>query len=167
MIEQYGKEPSMAGALLEFLQVLAEEYATNLKLEVRNDFGRGAKGDSAGKEVARGEQADQVIQLLSMYVQASGESSRRAQVKKGADPRAVQGSRRRCRTSALPASVPGYERAKLPPSLSPEPPSSPPPSPRSLRTSSSTTQSTSSSISSTRRRSSRTTWSSSRNSSRD
>lgn len=67
MIELFGKDPAMAGALLEWLQVLAEEYNSNLKLEVKNDFGR-----SGGKSVERG---SQVIGLLSMYVSAPGELS--------------------------------------------------------------------------------------------
>ena len=67
MIESLGKDPAMAGALLEWLQVLAEEYNSNFKLEVKNDFGR-----SGGKSVERG---SQVIGLLSMYVAAPGESS--------------------------------------------------------------------------------------------
>lgn len=106
----------MAGALLEFLQVLAEEYATNLKLEVRNDFGRAGKGDT-GKGVARGEQAEQVIKLLSMYVQASGESRFVSEGEAGADASRPQGSRRPFRTSALLASEHGYERARRLPSL--------------------------------------------------
>lgn len=64
MIDQFGKEPQMAAALLEFLQVLAEEYNSNFKIKVANDFGR--EGDAS---VRRGEQ---VIGLLSMYVQAQG-----------------------------------------------------------------------------------------------
>ncbi|GAA5883264.1 hypothetical protein JCM3774_001788 [Rhodotorula dairenensis] len=64
MIDQFGKEPQMAAALLEFLQVLAEEYNSNFKIKVGNDFGR--EGDAS---VRRGEQ---VIGLLSMYVQAQG-----------------------------------------------------------------------------------------------
>lgn len=64
MIDQFGKEPHMAAALLEFLQVLAEEYNSNFKIKVANDFGR--EGDAS---VRRGEQ---VIGLLSMYVQAQG-----------------------------------------------------------------------------------------------
>lgn len=67
MIDQFGKEPQMAAALLEFLQVLAEEYNSNFKIKVANDFGR--EGDAS---VRRGEQ---VIGLLSMYVQAQGGSS--------------------------------------------------------------------------------------------
>lgn len=66
MIDQFGKEPQMAAALLEFLQVLAEEYNSNFKIKVANDFGR--EGDAS---VRRGEQ---VIGLLSMYVQAQGGS---------------------------------------------------------------------------------------------
>ncbi|GAA5997066.1 mRNA transport regulator MTR10 [Rhodotorula paludigena] len=64
MIDQFGKEPEMAAALLEFLQVLAEEYNSNMKINVRNEFGR--EGEQS---VRRGEQ---VIGLLSMYVQAPG-----------------------------------------------------------------------------------------------
>ncbi|GAA5914269.1 hypothetical protein JCM6882_003675 [Rhodosporidiobolus microsporus] len=64
MIELFGKEPAMAAALLEFLQVLAEEYNSNYKISVNNDFGR--EGEAS---VKRGEQ---VIGLLSMYVQAPG-----------------------------------------------------------------------------------------------
>ncbi|KAI5479719.1 mRNA transport regulator (Mtr10) [Pseudohyphozyma bogoriensis] len=65
MVEMFGKEPAMAGALLEFLQVLAEEYSGNLKLDVKSDFGRPEEGKA-------GQQAAQVIGLLSMYVQAPG-----------------------------------------------------------------------------------------------
>ncbi|KAK4333544.1 mRNA transport regulator MTR10 [Rhodotorula toruloides] len=64
MIEMFGKEPAMAAALLEFFQVLAEEYNSNYKINVNNDLGR--EGDAT---VKRGEQ---VIGLLSMYVQAPG-----------------------------------------------------------------------------------------------
>ncbi|KAJ8296639.1 hypothetical protein OF846_000989 [Rhodotorula toruloides] len=64
MIDMFGKEPAMAAALLEFFQVLAEEYNSNYKINVNNDFGR--EGDAT---VKRGEQ---VIGLLSMYVQAPG-----------------------------------------------------------------------------------------------
>ncbi|GAA6029887.1 hypothetical protein JCM8097_009154 [Rhodosporidiobolus ruineniae] len=64
MIDQFGKEPAMAAALLEFLQVLAEEYNSNYKITVKNDFGR--EGEAS---VKRGEQ---VIGLLSMYSQAPG-----------------------------------------------------------------------------------------------
>jgi transportin-3 len=72
MIELFGKEPVMAGALLEFLQVIAEEYCSNLKLDVRDDFGRGGKGPDG---VVRGmAQAEQVVGLLSMYVSAPGTS---------------------------------------------------------------------------------------------
>jgi len=54
----------MAAALLEFLQVQAEEFATNFKIQVNNDFGReGPKTEKRG---------EQVIALLSMYVQAPG-----------------------------------------------------------------------------------------------
>jgi len=64
MIEMFGKEPEMAAALLEFLQVQAEEFATNFKIQVNNDFGReGPKTEKRG---------EQVIALLSMYVQAPG-----------------------------------------------------------------------------------------------
>ncbi|KDE02798.1 hypothetical protein MVLG_06657 [Microbotryum lychnidis-dioicae p1A1 Lamole] len=66
MIELLGQDPAMAAALLEFLQVLAEEYASNLKIEVKNDFGR---GQANGKGPSKGEQ---VVNLLSMYVQAPG-----------------------------------------------------------------------------------------------
>ncbi|SCV72869.1 BQ2448_4406 [Microbotryum intermedium] len=66
MIELLGQDPAMAAALLEFLQVLAEEYASNLKIEVKNDFGR---GQANGKGPSKGEQ---VVGLLSMYVQAPG-----------------------------------------------------------------------------------------------
>lgn len=75
MIESLGKDPQVAGALLEFLQVLAEEYVGNLKIQVVNDFGRpGKKVKGAdGVETVRGsEQADQVVGLLSMYVTAPG-----------------------------------------------------------------------------------------------
>jgi transportin-3 len=65
MIEQFGKEPDMAAALLEFLQVLAEEFNSNYKISVNNEFGR--EGEAS---VRRGEQ---VIGLLSMYAQAPGE----------------------------------------------------------------------------------------------
>ncbi|GAA5924291.1 mRNA transport regulator MTR10 [Sporobolomyces koalae] len=64
MIDMFGKEPNMAAALLEFLQVEAEEFSSNFKIQVKNDFGR--EGDKTTK---RGEQ---VIALLSMYVQAPG-----------------------------------------------------------------------------------------------
>ncbi|GAA5857671.1 hypothetical protein JCM8547_004324 [Rhodosporidiobolus lusitaniae] len=64
MIEMFGKEPEMAAALLEFLQVLAEEFNSNYKISVNNEFGR--EGEAS---VRRGEQ---VIGLLSMYVQAPG-----------------------------------------------------------------------------------------------
>ncbi|GAA6005186.1 hypothetical protein JCM10207_002891 [Rhodosporidiobolus poonsookiae] len=64
MIEQFGKEPALAAALLEFLQVLAEEYNSNYKINVKQDFGR--EGPASAK---RGEA---VIGLLSMYVQAPG-----------------------------------------------------------------------------------------------
>ncbi|GAA5979043.1 hypothetical protein JCM5350_004214 [Sporobolomyces pararoseus] len=67
MIEMFGKEPEMAAALLEFLQVQAEEFATNFKIQVNNDFGReGPKTEKRG---------EQVIALLSMYVQAPGITS--------------------------------------------------------------------------------------------
>lgn len=61
MIEQFGKDPAMAGALLEWLQVIAEEYNSNFKLDVKNDFGRSPA------------RSTQVVGLLSMYVQAPGE----------------------------------------------------------------------------------------------
>lgn len=65
MIEMFGKEPEMAAALLEFLQVQAEEFSSNFKIQVNNDFGReGPKTEKRG---------EQVIALLSMYVQAPGE----------------------------------------------------------------------------------------------
>lgn len=64
MIEMFGKEPEMAAALLEFLQVEAEEFSSNFKIQVNNDFGR-----EGPKTTKRGEQ---VISLLSMYVQAPG-----------------------------------------------------------------------------------------------
>lgn len=63
MIELFGKEPEMANALLEWLGAMAEEYQSNLKLEVKSDFGKREKGTS---------QAEQVIGLLSMYSQAPG-----------------------------------------------------------------------------------------------
>ncbi|KAK4704603.1 transportin-3, partial [Phenoliferia sp. Uapishka_3] len=66
MIELFGSEPAMAGALLEFLQVLAEEYNGNLKLEVKADFGRESKDKT---KLSKGAQ---VVGLLSMYVQAPG-----------------------------------------------------------------------------------------------
>lgn len=75
MIESLGEDPQMAGALLEFLQVLAEEYVGNLKIQVVNDFGRPGKKVKGpdGVETVRGsEQADQVVGLLSMYVTAPG-----------------------------------------------------------------------------------------------
>lgn len=68
----------MAGALLEWLQVLAEEYNSNFKLEVRNDFGRGG-----GKSTERGAQ---VIGLLSMYVSAEGECKSFLPFEAPADP---------------------------------------------------------------------------------
>ncbi|GAA5892283.1 hypothetical protein JCM8208_001501 [Rhodotorula glutinis] len=64
MIDQFGNEPAMAAALLEYLQVLAEEYNSNFKIQVKQEFGR--EGE---KTAQRGEQ---VIALLSMYVQAAG-----------------------------------------------------------------------------------------------
>ncbi|GAA5966217.1 hypothetical protein JCM21900_003336 [Sporobolomyces salmonicolor] len=67
MIDMFGKEPAMAAALLEFLQVEAEEFNSNYKIQVNNDFGR--EGEKTAK---RGEQ---VIGLLSMYVQAPGITS--------------------------------------------------------------------------------------------
>lgn len=58
----------MAGALLEFLQVIAEEFANNLRLDVVSDFAkRGRNGDDGEKETK------QVVGLLSMYLQAPGE----------------------------------------------------------------------------------------------
>lgn len=65
MIELFGKQPEMAGALLEFLQVLAEEYAGNMKIEVKNDFATGKAADGSG-------QAEKVVGLLGMYVTAPG-----------------------------------------------------------------------------------------------
>lgn len=57
----------MAAALLEFLQVEAEEFSSNFKIQVHNDFGReGPKTEKRGQ---------QVIGLLSMYVQAPGKLS--------------------------------------------------------------------------------------------
>ncbi|GAA5991442.1 hypothetical protein JCM10908_005703 [Rhodotorula pacifica] len=67
MIDQFGKEPEMAAALLEFLQVLAEEFNSNFKIRVLNDFGK-----ESDASVQRGEQ---VVGLLSMYVQAQGITS--------------------------------------------------------------------------------------------
>ncbi|GAA5861972.1 hypothetical protein JCM1840_006893 [Sporobolomyces johnsonii] len=67
MVDMFGKEPAMAAALLEFLQVEAEEFNSNYKIQVNNDFGR--EGEKTAK---RGEQ---VIGLLSMYVQAPGITS--------------------------------------------------------------------------------------------
>lgn len=75
MIELFGKEPAMAGALLEFLQVLAEEYNSNFKLDIRSDFGQLGKGEK-GLQKGTNEQATQVVALLSMYVQAPGKSER-------------------------------------------------------------------------------------------
>lgn len=66
MIDQFGNEPDMAAALLEYLQVLAEEYNSNFKIPVKQEFGR--EGEQTAK---RGEQ---VISLLSMYVTAPGPS---------------------------------------------------------------------------------------------
>ncbi|KAL8287694.1 hypothetical protein RQP46_003552 [Phenoliferia psychrophenolica] len=66
MIELFGSEPAMAGALLEFLQVLAEEYNGNLKLDVKADFGRENKGSGTQSK------GSQVVGLLAMYVQATG-----------------------------------------------------------------------------------------------
>ena len=64
MIERFGKDPAMAGALLEWLQVLAEEFNSNLRIDVKNDFGR-----DQTKGAAR---TVQVVGLLSMYVRAPG-----------------------------------------------------------------------------------------------
>ncbi|GAA6059173.1 hypothetical protein JCM10212_005518 [Sporobolomyces blumeae] len=67
MIDMFGKEPAMAAALLEFLQVEAEEFSSNYKINVNNDFGReGEKTEKRGQ---------QVIALLSMYVDAPGITS--------------------------------------------------------------------------------------------
>ncbi|KAK4051285.1 Nuclear import receptor [Microbotryomycetes sp. JL221] len=62
MIELKAQDPNQASILLEFLQVMAEEYSHNMRIQVNNDFG--AKGTNA---VERGQQ---VVGLLSMYVQA-------------------------------------------------------------------------------------------------
>jgi len=70
MIDQFGTDPAMAGALLEFLQVLAEEFTNNLKITVKSDFGRGPDVDAEGRPIRRGEQ---LVNLVSMYVQAPGE----------------------------------------------------------------------------------------------
>lgn len=67
MIELFASDPAMAPALLEFLQVIAEEFESNLKLDVRSDFGRPSTANEKGAE-----QANRVIGLLSMYVQAEG-----------------------------------------------------------------------------------------------
>ncbi|KAM0788019.1 hypothetical protein ACM66B_006218 [Microbotryomycetes sp. NB124-2] len=64
MVDLQGKDPNQAGSLLEFLQVVAEEYSHNMRIEVRNEFGA-----KQGKAAERGQQ---VISLLSMYVQAPG-----------------------------------------------------------------------------------------------
>lgn len=64
MIQLLGTQPAMAPALLEFLQVLAEEYNSNMKLVVVNDLGRGGASSRA--------RADQLVALLSMYIQAPG-----------------------------------------------------------------------------------------------
>jgi len=69
MISQFGSDPAMAGALLEFLQVLAEEFTNNLKITVKSDFGRGPDVDAQGQPIRRGEQ---LVNLVSMYVQAQG-----------------------------------------------------------------------------------------------
>jgi transportin-3 len=69
MIEQFGSDPAMAGALLEFLQVLAEEFTNNLKITVTSDFGRGPDVDAQGQPIRRGEQ---LVNLVSMYVAATG-----------------------------------------------------------------------------------------------
>lgn len=63
MIALFGSSPDMAGALLEWLGAVVEEYTSNLKIKVSSDFG--AKGKAAA-------QAEQVISLLSMYCQAPG-----------------------------------------------------------------------------------------------
>ena len=63
MIELFAKEPEMAGALLEWLGAMAEEFNGNMKLVVKNDFGRGSEKAMA----------DRVVGLLSMYVQAPGQ----------------------------------------------------------------------------------------------
>lgn len=118
----------MAGALLEWLQVLAEEYNSNFKLEVKNDFGRG--GD---KSVERG---SQVIGLLSMYVSAEGKLMLSSMSAKRAPTLFLQqASPRRCTTNASPASAPGFVPAKQVPPPSPVQPFSPRPSPPSLTTS--------------------------------
>ncbi|KAK4052049.1 Nuclear import receptor [Microbotryomycetes sp. JL201] len=64
MVDLQGKDPNQAGSLLEFLQVVAEEYVHNMRIEVKNEFG--AKQGNAA------ERGQQVIGLLSMYVQAPG-----------------------------------------------------------------------------------------------
>lgn len=104
MIDQFGKDPAMAGALLEWLQVLAEEFNSNFKIEVVNDFGR-----DQTKGAAR---TAQVVGLLSMYVQAPGKL---ATVRDFFDTRAdhrLQGYQQRCITSASHVSLHGCGQGK-------------------------------------------------------
>ena len=63
MIKSFGSEPGMAGALLEWLGAIVEEYNKNLRIQVKSEFGSKEKAAS---------QAGQVIGLLSMYCQAPG-----------------------------------------------------------------------------------------------
>ncbi|KAM0745613.1 ARM repeat-containing protein [Meredithblackwellia eburnea MCA 4105] len=67
LIDQLGKEPTMAGGLLEFLQVVTEEFSGNMRIKVNNDFGNQKAPGVRGTEMG-----EKVVALLAMYLQAPG-----------------------------------------------------------------------------------------------
>ncbi|KAH7883499.1 armadillo-type protein [Phlebopus sp. FC_14] len=69
MIETFGTNPATVPVLLQFLTVLPEELAGNTRIPVTDDEYR----ERSGKLLTAN--ANQVLDLLSMYIQASGVTS--------------------------------------------------------------------------------------------
>lgn len=79
MIDEYGSQPAYAGALLDWLQVLAEEFNWNVNVRVVRRFGRPRPEEqhNGGAAPAVSAEAQQLVQLLAMYLQAQGEQTGR------------------------------------------------------------------------------------------
>ncbi|KAH7104256.1 ARM repeat-containing protein [Auriculariales sp. MPI-PUGE-AT-0066] len=66
MITQFGQDPALVPALLEFLQVLPEEVMDSHKIPITNDFFK------ERSNVLLSAKSQPVLDLLTMYIQAAG-----------------------------------------------------------------------------------------------
>lgn len=79
MTARFGSDPASVGVLLEFLTVLPEEVTTNPRIPVENEH------FNARIKTLLTSQADEIMRLLTMYIQAPGEWERPLRSSSNAD----------------------------------------------------------------------------------